>query len=155
MTDRIRYAWVVCPKCEDKGWLHCDLCLDTGKLKAKLIRVAAGSGSKSGRAGIKMTAQDKIWSRQVKQRDSHRCRRCGKGAPEWKVEAAHIFGRGRQNTRTNPDNGLTLCVQCHRWGHENTAEFKAYVIEEIGQALYDELQALSETTRKRVPRRIA
>ena len=154
MSDRIRYAWVVCVYCADLGGL-CPYCAGTRKVKAELIRVAAGSGAKSGRTGIKMTAEDKVWARQVKQRDHHRCIRCGRGSPDWQVHAAHIFGRRSKATRTNLDNGLTLCVECHKWNHENPAEFKQFVIEEIGQTAYDELQQLAESTQKRVKRPVA
>ena len=52
------------------------------------------------------------WARMVKHRDSYRCRECGAGD----VEAHHILpvskGGGYEM-----DNGIALCVSCHKKKH--------------------------------------
>lgn len=139
---------MVCP-CDDPeikrliGPGACYLCNDSAQLKLRLLRLAPGSKAKAAHGGIKLTAEDTRWAKQIKERDNYRCRRCDRAAPDWKVEAAHIFSRRHKTTRTNLDNGLTLCVTCHRWGHENAGEWKSYVVSEIGQIAYHDLEQLT------------
>jgi hypothetical protein len=60
-----------------------------------------------------MTAEDRRWAREVKQRDSGRCIVCG----DRRVEAAHIVPRSYTPLRHHLDNGVTLCHACHRRAH--------------------------------------
>jgi len=66
--------------------------------------------------------EDQQWSRDVRARDNHTCRRCkGKG-----TEAHHIATRARR-----PDlvlvlsNGATLCAFCHQWCHTHPMQAAA------------------------------
>ena len=71
---------------------------------------------------------DALWSRSVRERDEHHCRRCGKSPWEYvAVLAHHIFGRSNMATRFDLDNGVTLCLDCHRYAHSHPEEFQAWV----------------------------
>lgn len=50
-------------------------------------------------------------------RDDHRCGMCGRPV----YEGAHVHHRQlrSQGGPSTPDNGITLCLWCHGWVHEN------------------------------------
>ena len=50
-----------------------------------------------------------VWAR-----DRAVCRRCGK---KGKMHVHHIVSFAVEETRTDPDNLILLCVACHRWVH--------------------------------------
>ena len=95
---------------------------------------------------IKRTAADARWAKEVKERDGHRCKRCLKPYPEKHqgLHAAHIFTRSRKATRTDRDNGVSLCMGCHLWGHANPSEFREWVISWMGEDKYLELERKSK-----------
>lgn len=65
---------------------------------------------------------DTIWSQAVRQRDDHRCRRCGK-RDEKNNHAHHIAPRSRRpDLKRDLDNGITVCMECHNWIHANPVE---------------------------------
>lgn len=58
----------------------------------------------------------RIWAVGVKTRDG-RCQNPGCGATQ-DLEAHHVYPRRRYpDLRTVPENGLTLCRECHRAWH--------------------------------------
>lgn len=63
---------------------------------------------------------DLAWRKAVKERDGHRCRRCG--ATE-ALHAHHVQPRGPSpHLRHDIDNGVTLCRLCHSHVHAHPAE---------------------------------
>ena len=46
--------------------------------------------------------------------------------------AHHIFGRSNMATRFDLDNGVTLCLDCHRYAHSHPEEFQAWVWLDMG-----------------------
>lgn len=56
---------------------------------------------------------DTAWAMLIKKRDNYTCQVCGRyGA--W-IHAHHLIGKGRLFFRHNPENGMTLCAQCHEF----------------------------------------
>lgn len=91
--------------------------------------------AKSKRSALKK-ALDVEMSKQVRERDKHRCRRCGKE----KVYAHHLFGKGaHSSTRWNLDNLLSLCFFCHRSAHASPEDFRRWVLSWMGETEYENL----------------
>lgn len=66
-----------------------------------------------------------IWSQAVRGRDDHRCRRCGKRDEE-NNHAHHVAPRSRRpDLKSNLDNGITVCPDCHLWIHSHPIEAEA------------------------------
>ena len=95
---------------------------------------------KSRRSRLIKTLDD-LMSKRVRERDSHRCRRCGRIG---RVFHHHIFTKQRLSTRWLMDNGVTLDFYCHRWAHSAGEEFRAWVISWMGQKEYDRLYLVSQ-----------
>lgn len=65
----------------------------------------------------------------TKQRDGHRCRKCGCiGELHW----CHVFTRGCKNIRHYEDNNFTLCSKDHEYFDKHKKEFYRWVRNEIG-----------------------
>ena len=100
---------------------------------------------------MKLSAEDRAWSVDVKQRERYTCQRCLTFYPEGRrqgIQAHHIFTRSRRSTRWDLVNGVALCTGCHRWAHSNPLEFHELARSWLGADVYDALQARSWTTRK-------
>ena len=66
---------------------------------------------------IRQTSEYKRWRRSVFVRDSYTCRKCGQRGGD--LEAHHISHFSvNEHTRFDVDNGLTLCVNCHKEVHK-------------------------------------
>ena len=94
---------------------------------------------KSRRASLRK-ALDIEMSKQVRKRDNHRCRRCGKET----VYHHHIFTKTRLTTRWDMKNGVSLCFFCHRWAHSAAEEFRQWVLSWMSQTEYDKLYLRSQ-----------
>ena len=90
---------------------------------------------------MKYTAEDRKWSLAVKERDGWTCRRCGRSYMKGDngLNAAHIMERSYHQTRTDPDNGIALCVGCHSWFDDHKIAGIKWVTELLGQERIDEL----------------
>lgn len=87
---------------------------------------------------------DILWSRAVRERDEHRCRKCKRSPWEQAaVEAHHAFKRSNMGVRFDLDNGVTLCLDCHRYAHSHPEEFNAWLWLEMG-FIYDDLHEKSK-----------
>lgn len=82
----------------------------------------------------------KLWGLCVRARDRHICQYnyCGKPANN----PHHIFTKGgHPMTKYDLENGITLCVYCHRAiAHGKPQMFERFIIKRIGQKKYDLLQ---------------
>lgn len=89
-------------------------------------RLKPGKVSKAARAKRFQTLRaGTVWSQAVRQRDDHRCRRCGK-RDEKNNHAHHVAPRSRRpDLKLNLDNGITVCFDCHNWIHANPIEAEA------------------------------
>lgn len=77
-------------------------------------------------------------------RDRLTCRKCGRKAPEWRLNPSHIFERENKRLRWDEDNILTKCVACHWWWHNNQADGVKWA-EEEGGVDFDELRRRRQT----------
>lgn len=92
------------------------------------------SGKPMKRSGVSKTAKAKryqvlraesIWSQAVRDRDDHRCRRCGK-RDEKNNHAHHVAPRSRRpDLKSDKNNGITVCPDCHNWIHSHPVEAEA------------------------------
>ena len=55
----------------------------------------------------------------VVERDGNQCVRCGKSAPEYKIDWSHVYSRANRAIRWHPYNSKALCFHCHKWYGEN------------------------------------
>ncbi len=96
---------------------------------------------------MKRTAADAKWSLAIRERDGYQCQRCEKFYPKKHrgLHAAHIFSRAIKRTRTDMDNGVTLCYGCHALFHREPLEFHEFVKEWMGE---DRYEALSNKARR-------
>jgi len=87
--------------------------------------------------------QDKEWSLKVRKKDNFRCQRCGYyHAKGRSLNGAHIISRDNLKLRWSVNNGVCLCMTCHRWwAHTHPVEFTYWVAKKIGwdtlKNLYD------------------
>lgn len=97
---------------------------------------------------------DTKWGAYVRQRDGHRCRKCGRPSAFTKpkragdnvpapgrIEAHHIISRGYTKLRYAPENGLALCFTCHRWIHDNPLEAVPWLMTQLGRDFLEGLNA--------------
>jgi len=85
---------------------------------------------------------DKACGDLVKERDGHKCRRCGGEPVSW----CHIIRRSRSKAvRWNPDNTLALCRACHYWLDlgADMLSATAFIEEMIGKNKMKELVELA------------
>ena len=99
---------------------------------------------KRSRRAYLIEALDKITSVRVRTRDGYECRVCGGQKQTGRVYHHHIFTKIRLSTRWKLENGVTLCIHCHRWAHSAGEEFRAWVISWMGQKEYDALYLKSQ-----------
>ena len=93
---------------------------------------------------IKLDPADIVFSRYIRLRD-RKCKRCGssvrlngKGLPV-SHQVSHFQGRGKENTRFDPDNVDTLCGGCHQYFTANPGEHYMWQVEQKGQEKVDEI----------------
>lgn len=103
---------------------------------------------------IKIDPADKAFSQWIRLRDG-RCLRCqsqvrvnDKGEPV-SHQASHFQGRGKENTRFDPENVCTLCTGCHMYLTAHPAEHYAWQIARLGQQKVDDIVLRSNLYRKK------
>ena len=85
---------------------------------------------------------DKVWSLLIKERDGFICVKCGNVNY---LNSHHIYGRRKQSTRWDIDNGITLCATCHKFStdfsaHETPQIFSEWLRELKGDEFMDALE---------------
>jgi hypothetical protein len=102
---------------------------------------------------IKLRRTDKLFSQYIRRRDNFTCQRCHHIFPPDDAQGlhnSHYWGRGHENTRMDSDNCIALCFGCHRiWAEEERAQYKAFMIERLGQIGYDLLEYRHNLYKKR------
>jgi len=100
---------------------------------------------------IRIDKADTVFSQYIRLRDK-KCMRCGllvqfngAGMPI-NHQISHYFGRGRENTRYDPENADTLCWGCHQiWGSEEKEEYRNFKIKQLGMNGFKILQMRANT----------
>lgn len=90
--------------------------------------------------GLKIDSADKAFSLYIRTRDNWSCVRCGRRyePPTSALHCSHYFGRGRENTRFDPENCDSLCYGCHQhWGSADKEGYRQFKINQLGQAGFD------------------
>ena len=101
---------------------------------------------------IKLRKTDILFSKYIRKRDKFTCQRCGTVYPDGGrgLHCSHYWGRGRENTRFDPDNCVALCFGCHHiWGGDGREEYKEFMINRLGQKAYDLLDVRAHMYKKR------
>lgn len=101
---------------------------------------------------MKRDTRDRAFSKEVRTRDGFTCQRCFTVYPENSkgLHCAHMFGRGKQNTRFDPENACALCYGCHRWLDTHPDLKRAFFIERLGAERFAALELRSNQTKKRM-----
>lgn len=60
---------------------------------------------------------DEMWKKKVKDRDEWKCQVCFKTVTGHNCQAHHILPKGLKGMRWDVDNGITLCLQHHKFGN--------------------------------------
>lgn len=89
----------------------------------------------------KIDAADKLFSLYIRHRAKWTCERCGKyyAPPTSALHCSHFIGRGKENTRFDPDNASAHCYGCHQYLTSHPQEHMAWKLAQIGQKKLDEL----------------
>ena len=97
-----------------------------------------------------MASLDEMWSYVVKARAFNTCQRCGQRIDDEKHglntmanDPHHIFSRGKDSTKYDPDNGICLCRNCHNWAGDHPKECRAWIISIKGEEWYHKLKVKS------------
>lgn len=99
---------------------------------------------------IRYDALDALFGRYIRLRDRV-CQYCGRS--DRRLEAAHIFGRGKHSTRYDPENCYAFCggpngTVCHRWLDTHTTEKEAWLERRIGTERFHALRLKSNLPAK-------
>jgi len=103
---------------------------------------------------VKIDLADTVFSLAVRTRDGWTCVRCGRvfhGKARRNLDCSHFWGRGRENTRFDPENCDALCkIPCHPlWEKDERNDYEAFKIKQLGQAGFDVLRVRAYTYKKK------
>jgi hypothetical protein len=100
----------------------------------------------------KRSKADAMFSDWIRERDRWTCQRCGKTypPPTFALHCAHMFGRGKQNTRFDPANARALCYGCHRWLDTHPDLKREFFREWLGVKAFDLLEFRSNQSARGV-----
>lgn len=90
---------------------------------------------------IKIDPADRLFSLYIRHRAGWRCERCQRyyAPPTAALHCSHFRGRGKENTRFDPDNASAHCYGCHQYLTSHPQEHMAWKLAQIGQNKLDEL----------------
>ena len=92
---------------------------------------------------IKLRPADVKFSQFIRSRDGWKCVRCHTQyyPPTKGLQNSHFWGRGRENTRFDPDNCDALCTACHqRWGGDEREDYIEFKKKQLGEEGYKKLK---------------
>lgn len=100
---------------------------------------------------IKIRTSDKLFSEYIRTRDHWTCQRCGKQyqPPTQALHCSHFQGRGKENTRFDPENADALCYGCHQYFTSHPAEHYQWQVARKGQKTVDLIVLRSNQYKKR------
>ncbi len=106
---------------------------------------------------IKLRRTDTLFSNYIRERDNWTCQRCrtpyDKHSPYARMglHCSHYWGRGRESTRFEPDNCISLCMACHLlWGHgDQRDQYKDFMVHKLGEQRFKTLMVQANTHKKR------
>lgn len=92
-----------------------------------------------------------MFSDWIRARDDWTCQYCLTFYPEGRrggLDCAHMFGRGKLNTRFDPENACALCYGHHRWLDTHPDLKREFFIRRLGQKAFDLLELRSNQSAK-------
>ena len=100
---------------------------------------------------------DILFSRYIRTRDGWRCLACGENSKDYSenkqgLHCSHYWGRGRENTRFDPENCISLCWYHHKfaWGHgDGRGEYMNFMLHRLGEKGYQLLELRAHLTKDR------
>ena len=100
---------------------------------------------------IKIDKADSLFSLWIRKRDKWTCQRCWRIYPEGSqiIHNSHYYGRGKENTRFEPDNCDAICFGCHQYFHANPNEYREWKLKQIGTRRFDTLMVQAHTYKKK------
>lgn len=101
--------------------------------------------------GIKVTKQDRIFSRYIRERDGWTCQRCKTRytPPTNALHCAHMFTRGKWSTRLDPRNAVALCYGCHQHMDSHPCLKAQFFRRRLGDVEFEALKLASNTPTKK------
>jgi len=100
---------------------------------------------------IKIDEADRVFSRYIRTRDKWTCQRCGRqyeeGSPG--LHASHFHGRGKENTRFDPDNVDSIDFGCHNYFHANPLEYVKWKKKQLGDKKFKMMEIRANTLCKK------
>lgn len=107
----------------DDPVLDAVFCMVKAKMDSDNSRVGAShwnwkGGITENHHAIRESSDYKMFRRAVLKRDSYTCQNCGKHGGKLNVHHIKRFA-DYPELRMSLDNGVTLCVDCHRKAHKN------------------------------------
>jgi len=104
-------------------------------------------------AKIKIHKADIIFSKYIRSRDNWTCQACGKPfSPDSAqgLDCSHFWGRGRWNTRFDPENCDALCTRCHfKWGGDERYLYEKFKRKQLGSTGFNALMVRAYSYKKR------
>lgn len=101
---------------------------------------------------IKIRKSDKMFSEFIRMRDSHTCQRClKKYTPPYgaSLQCSHWQRRGKENTRFDTENCISLCFGCHKIWEGPTEEYTEFMRKRLGEKGLKHLRVRAEIYKKR------
>lgn len=104
----------------------------------------------------KLRKVDRIFSLLIRERDGWRCKACGDKSKNYEhnrqgLHCSHYYSRGRENTRFDFDNCISLCTYHHnQWGHgDKRGDYTEHMINRLGQKGFAELAIRANSYKKK------
>ncbi len=107
---------------------------------------------------MKRDPADDAFSKAVRIRDKWTCQKCERVFLEHErrnLDCSHFWGRGKENTRFDPENADALCGfytsgRCHsKWEKEERKDYEAFKINQLGQEGFDLLEFRKNVYKKK------
>ena len=99
---------------------------------------------------------DTLWTKYMRIKYEFTCQKCQRiyspdnTAALQNLGVAHYHKRDHENVRFDEDNTLLLCnIPCHRYFDEHRGEFKDFMLNRLGQQLFDMLELRAHIYKKR------
>lgn len=99
---------------------------------------------------MKRNAEDARFSNMIRERDEWTCQRCRTAYlpnPGPALACAHMFSRGKLNTRFDPENACALCYGCHRHLDTHPDLKREFFRARLGDAVFEALELRSNQRR--------
>lgn len=101
----------------------------------------------------KIDPTDQLFSLYIREKADWKCEYCHKDCStnHRGIHTSHYWGRGRENTRYDPENSNAFCFHCHmRLGHgDGRDEYRAFKIKQLGEKGFKDLEIRAHQYKKK------